>query len=88
MQDITVSDYQCLYYFGLENYEKSQIETRSNCSKEQRSITVTLILSDVTFSPELSTDRMDPRVGSGQVGSQFCRNLAGRVSTSDFPVFY
>ena len=29
--------------------------------------------------PELSTGRMDPRVGSGQVGSRFCRILAGRV---------
>ena len=28
---------------------------------------------------ELSTGRMDPRVGSGRVGSRFCRILAGRV---------
>ena len=32
---------------------------------------------------ELSTDRMDPRVGS-----RFCRILADRVSTSDFLDFY
>ena len=41
---------------------------------------------------ELSTGRMDPRVGSGRVGSRFCRILAGRVglgrvSTSDFLFF-
>ena len=30
---------------------------------------------------ELSTDRMDPRVGSGRVGSRFCRMLAGRVGS-------
>ena len=43
---------------------------------------------------ELSTGRMDPRVGSGRgFGSRFCRILAGRVgsgrvSTSNFLVFY
>ena len=31
--------------------------------------------------PELSTGRMDPRVGSGRVGSRFCRILAGRVGS-------
>ena len=30
---------------------------------------------------ELSTGRMDPRVGSGRVGSRFCRILAGRVGS-------
>ena len=40
--------------------------------------------NDVTA--ELSTGRMDPRVGS-DIGSRFCRILAGRVSTSDFSVF-
>ena len=35
------------------------------------------------YQPELSTGRMDLRVGS-----RFCRILAGRVSTSDFLVFY
>ena len=44
--------------------------------------------SDV-FSPELSTGRMDPRVGSGRVGSghDFAGIWRGRVSTSDFSVF-
>ena len=47
---------------------------------------------------ELSTGRMDPRVGSGRVGSGrvgsghdfagFWRVGSGRVSTSDFLVFY
>ena len=31
---------------------------------------------------ELSTGRMDPRVGSGRVGSRFCRILAGRVGSA------
>ena len=30
---------------------------------------------------ELSTGQMDPRVGSGRVGSRFCRILAGRVES-------
>ena len=31
---------------------------------------------------ELSTGRMDPRVGSGRVGSRFCQILAGRVGSA------
>ena len=31
---------------------------------------------------ELSAGRMDPRVGSGRVGSRFCRILAGRVGSA------
>ena len=31
---------------------------------------------------ELSTGRMDPRVGSGRVGSRFCWILAGRVGSA------
>ena len=30
---------------------------------------------------ELSTGRMDPRVGSGRIGSRFCRIVAGRVGS-------
>ena len=33
------------------------------------------------FSTELSTGRMDPRVGSGRVGSRFCRIWVGRVGS-------
>ena len=33
-------------------------------------------------SSELSTGRMNPRVGSGWVGSRFCRILAGRVGSA------
>ena len=48
--------------------------------------------SSCDTSPELSTGRMDPRVGLGRVGSQFCRILAGRVSgrvsTSDLFSFF
>ena len=36
---------------------------------------------------ELSTGRLDPPVGSGRVGSRFCRILAGRVGTLDFLFF-
>ena len=44
--------------------------------------------------PELSTGRMDPRVGSGRVGpgrvgSRFCRILPGRVGSGQrFIIFY
>ena len=33
-------------------------------------------------TPELSTGMMDPRVGSGRVGSRFCRILAGQVGST------
>ena len=39
-------------------------------------------------SPELSTGRMDPRVGSGKVTILPEFGGSGRVSTSDFLVFY
>ena len=38
--------------------------------------------------PELSTGRMDPRVGSGRVGSRFSRILAGRVGSGQIFVFF
>ena len=34
------------------------------------------------FNSELSTGRMDSRVGSGRVVSRFCRILAGRVGSA------
>ena len=37
---------------------------------------------------ELSTGRINPRVGSGRVGSRICRILAGWISTSEFSVFF
>ena len=42
---------------------------------------------------EMSTGRMDPRVGSGRIGSGldfagFWRVGPSRVSTSDFKIFY
>ena len=45
------------------------------------------------MSSELSTGRMDPRVGSGRIGSGRVTILpdlggSGRVSTSDFHVFF
>ena len=45
------------------------------------------------FTTELSTGRMDPRVGSGRVGPGRVMILpdfggSGRVSTSDFLVLY
>ena len=42
----------------------------------------------ILFRPELSTGRMDPRVGSGHDFAGFWRVGSGRVSTSDFLVFY
>ena len=36
---------------------------------------------------ELSTGRMDPRVGSGRVGSRFCRILAGWVESGQHWIF-
>ena len=39
-------------------------------------------------APELSTGRMDPRVGSGRVTILPDFGGSGRVSTSDFKVFY
>ena len=40
------------------------------------------------YGTELSTGRMDPRVGSGHDFAGFWRVGSGRVSTSDFLVFY
>ena len=41
---------------------------------------ITAYADDYLIS-ELSTGRMDPRFGSGRVGSRFCRILAGRVES-------
>ena len=38
--------------------------------------------SKINGCAELSTGRMDPRVGSGRIGSRFCRILAGRVGSA------
>ena len=58
-------------------------------SNVDSTLLVALIMSLRRVFPELSTGRMDPRVGSGRVGSRFCRISAGRVgsgrvSTLDF----
>ena len=43
----------------------------------------------LTVGPaELSTGRMNPRVGSGRVGSRFCRILAGRVGSGQHFGFF
>ena len=41
-----------------------------------------IILFSNLSASELSTGRMDPRVGSGRVGSRFCWILAGRVGSA------
>ena len=40
------------------------------------------------LEPELSTGRMDPRVGSGRVTILPDFGGSGRINTSDFLVFY
>ena len=46
------------------------------------------LLDYLLSRPELSTGRMDPRVGSGRVTILPDFGGSGRVSTSDFLVFY
>ena len=46
------------------------------------------VFGEEALGPELSTGRMDPRVGSGRVTILPDFGGSGRVSTSDFSVFY
>ena len=54
------------------------VESRNSCLSEASSV----------ISSELSTGRMDPRVGSGRVTILPDFGGSGRVSTSDLLVFY
>ena len=46
-------------------------------------IVTDLVFNSMTLSlSELSTGRMDQRVGSGRIGSRFCQILAGRVGSA------
>ena len=77
-------------YVEITSYGDAAIIRRLSQRTLENSEKNKSFIGPVLYITELSTGRMDPRVGSGsgRVGSRFCRILAGRVGSGQHFRFF